>query len=198
MQITHFKTIKIMPVSSDRKLPVRARCSRKCTADVRHLCYFENKCRNATWLSDSIMLQLQRAKRTWELCRDKWFAVKIVKRQSLNTISRSGKCGSVSAQQVAKGMTELEEKVYDSAMYIIINVDETSLSFKLQPKNTFEGHYPHLVHALKLVTKSWSNVSEVTFCCCQIKSQMLPRDISSELNWTFERMEAVSSYSDMK
>lgn len=60
------------------------------------------------------------------------------------------------------------------------------------------GHDPHALTVLKLATISWNNLNKMSICLCRITSQMLPREMSKDLNSTFGRMQIVSNGRDLK
>lgn len=60
------------------------------------------------------------------------------------------------------GMTGLQGKFNDFATDIILNVGETGLFFKLEPKKVDKDHAFYSSHARKLMMKSWSNFTEVS------------------------------------
>lgn len=45
-----------------------------------------------------------------------------------------------------------------------------------------EDHDPHLLGVLNLTAMSGNNVVELSVCPCRFKSQILPREMSTELN----------------
>lgn len=55
-----------------------------------------------------------------------------------------------------------------------------------------EGHDPHMLDVARLCSESWDLVTEMTICRCWVKSDMLPRGTSTDLNATFGRMSNTS------
>lgn len=61
-----------------------------------------------------------------------------------------------------------------------------------------ESHGPHLLEVAKTVQKNWDEVSEMTICRCRIRSDVLPRPMSNELNAAYGRMRNTSRSDDIK
>ena len=75
---------------------------------------------------------------------------------------------------------------------------DDSTTLKQGMRGLSEGHDPHLLDVAKMVEKSWAQVTVMTICRCWVKSAVLPRAMSDELNGTYGRMKNRSKDDDVK